>query len=119
MTLPIQPIGTRKWIRGIHYCYASAARPHHAVTVSTAEVRRRLQSRPLTRIRDGRTYCITGEARIALEKNGKGMLKRNAMDDMAYWKRWGRRVLLVPNGGNRYLLYVDDPLFEAEGGDGE
>ena len=109
-------VGTRKWIRGINYCYASAARPG-IPTISTAEIRRRLGSRPLTRIRDGHTYYITGESRIALERNGKGMLKKHALSDLAYWKRWGRRVLLVPNGGSRYLLYVDDPLFEVNGGE--
>ena len=34
-------VGTRKWIRGINYCYASAARPG-IPTISTAEIRRRL-----------------------------------------------------------------------------
>lgn len=98
--------GTRKWIRDIHDCYVSAAHQWTAPIISTEEVRRRLRSRPLTRIFGSHRYTISGEAKTALVINGKGMLKRDALDDLAYWKRQGRRVLLVPNGGSRFLLYV-------------
>ncbi len=102
--------GSRRWIRESALPYGHWIRKgheyRHITTTSSTEVRRRLRSRPLTRIRDGHQYVISGEARKALEMNGKGMLKEHALDDLAYWKCRGWRVLLVPNGGSRYLLYL-------------
>lgn len=110
-----QMMGSRKWIRDQALGYGHWVRRQDGyrfvVDISIAEVQRRLRSRPLTRVRDGRTYGISGEARKALELNGKGMLKKHALDDVAYWKRQGCRVLLAPTGGSRYLLYVGaDPV---------